>query len=188
MGGEPPGAGAGEGGAEAEGPLSVQAECRNFIKVLLVRNESLLFVCGTNAFNPVCANYSVSLSPPPGPPGVIQGHPGSPGATRGPPGPYGREGTRGRARGCEHDVGVLGVPHPLLVGVSCSPGWGHRPPDPTVLHGPMVALLVALLTALWWPFYGPVALLMAPWWPCSRPHGSVHGPTHGPMVLLTAPR
>lgn len=31
--------------------------------MLLVRNESLLFVCGTNAFNPVCANYSVS---PPG--------------------------------------------------------------------------------------------------------------------------
>ncbi|KAI1230610.1 Semaphorin-6B, partial [Lamprotornis superbus] len=40
-----------------------EAECRNFVKVLLVRNESLLFVCGTNAFNPVCANYSVS---PPG--------------------------------------------------------------------------------------------------------------------------
>lgn len=89
MGGEPPGAGAGEGGAEAEGPLSVQAECRNFIKVLLVRNESLLFVCGTNAFNPVCANYSVSLSPPPGatwghsgPPGVTRSHPGSPRAIR----------------------------------------------------------------------------------------------------------
>lgn len=60
----------------------MQAECRNFIKVLLVRNESLLFVCGTNAFNPVCANYSVSVSPPPGPPGVILGHLGSPGATR----------------------------------------------------------------------------------------------------------
>ncbi|KFP83039.1 Semaphorin-6B, partial [Apaloderma vittatum] len=41
-----------------------QAECRNFVKVLLVRNESLLFVCGTNAFNPVCANYSVSHPPP----------------------------------------------------------------------------------------------------------------------------
>lgn len=41
----------------------VQAECRNFIKVLLVRNENLLFVCGTNAFNPVCANYSVSHPP-----------------------------------------------------------------------------------------------------------------------------
>ncbi|KAH1174809.1 hypothetical protein KIL84_008800, partial [Mauremys mutica] len=35
-----------------------EAECRNFVKVLLVRNESTLFVCGTNAFNPVCANYS----------------------------------------------------------------------------------------------------------------------------------
>lgn len=49
-----------------DGPLPpAQAECRNFVKVLLVRNESLLFVCGTNAFNPVCANYSVSHPPTP---------------------------------------------------------------------------------------------------------------------------
>ncbi|NXU81322.1 SEM6B protein, partial [Oreotrochilus melanogaster] len=41
-----------------------EAECRNFIKVLLVRNESLLFVCGTNAFNPVCANYSMDTLEP----------------------------------------------------------------------------------------------------------------------------
>ncbi|NXH76504.1 SEM6B protein, partial [Hydrobates tethys] len=41
-----------------------QAECRNFVKVLLVRNESLLFVCGTNAFNPVCANYSMDTLEP----------------------------------------------------------------------------------------------------------------------------
>lgn len=38
-----------------------QGECRNFVKVLLLRDESTLFVCGSNAFNPVCANYSVSL-------------------------------------------------------------------------------------------------------------------------------
>lgn len=78
----------------------MQAECRNFIKVLLVRNESLLFVCGTNAFNPVCANYSVSVSPPRGHLGsfwATWGHLGPPGATWGPPGPYGKEGTRGRA-------------------------------------------------------------------------------------------
>ncbi|KGL86064.1 Semaphorin-6B, partial [Charadrius vociferus] len=41
-------------------------ECRNFVKVLLVRNESLLFVCGTNAFNPVCANYSMDTLEPVG--------------------------------------------------------------------------------------------------------------------------
>lgn len=47
--------------AEADSPLLLaQAECRNFIKVMLVRNQNLLFVCGTNAFNPICANYSVS--------------------------------------------------------------------------------------------------------------------------------
>ncbi|NWH59753.1 SEM6B protein, partial [Geococcyx californianus] len=43
-----------------------EAECRNFIKVLLVRNESLLFVCGTNAFNPLCANYSMDTLEPVG--------------------------------------------------------------------------------------------------------------------------
>lgn len=44
-------------------PSSPQGECRNFVKVLLLRDESTLFVCGSNAFNPICANYSVSLSP-----------------------------------------------------------------------------------------------------------------------------
>uniref|UniRef100_A0A4W5PBQ6 Semaphorin 6B n=1 Tax=Hucho hucho TaxID=62062 RepID=A0A4W5PBQ6_9TELE len=32
-------------------------ECRNFIKVLLSQHGEL-FVCGTNAFNPLCANYT----------------------------------------------------------------------------------------------------------------------------------
>ncbi|XP_062371582.1 semaphorin-6B [Sardina pilchardus] len=32
-------------------------ECRNFIRVLLSRQDGL-FVCGTNAFNPLCANYT----------------------------------------------------------------------------------------------------------------------------------
>ncbi|KFQ48190.1 Semaphorin-6B, partial [Nestor notabilis] len=41
-------------------------ECRNFIKVLLVRSKNLLFVCGTNAFNPVCANYSMDTLEPVG--------------------------------------------------------------------------------------------------------------------------
>ncbi|XP_078280062.1 semaphorin-6B-like isoform X1 [Rhinoraja longicauda] len=36
-----------------------EAECRNFIKVLLKRNDSMLFICGTNAYNPVCANYTM---------------------------------------------------------------------------------------------------------------------------------
>uniref|UniRef100_A0A8D2ZQE3 Semaphorin 4e n=1 Tax=Scophthalmus maximus TaxID=52904 RepID=A0A8D2ZQE3_SCOMX len=34
-----------------------EAECRNFIKVLLSQHGGL-FVCGTNAFNPLCANYT----------------------------------------------------------------------------------------------------------------------------------
>ncbi|KAM3875976.1 semaphorin-6B [Diretmus argenteus] len=33
-------------------------ECRNFMKVLLSRQGGGLFVCGTNAFNPLCANYT----------------------------------------------------------------------------------------------------------------------------------
>ncbi|KAG8454461.1 hypothetical protein GDO86_000907 [Hymenochirus boettgeri] len=33
-------------------------ECRNFVKVLLLRDSRTLFICGTNAFNPVCADYS----------------------------------------------------------------------------------------------------------------------------------
>ncbi|KYO22234.1 hypothetical protein Y1Q_0000315 [Alligator mississippiensis] len=41
-----------------------EAECRNFLKVLLVQDPSTLFVCGTNAFNPVCANYSLDTLEP----------------------------------------------------------------------------------------------------------------------------
>uniref|UniRef100_H2SEX5 Semaphorin 6B n=1 Tax=Takifugu rubripes TaxID=31033 RepID=H2SEX5_TAKRU len=37
--------------------LSLQDECRNFMKVLL-SSRGGLFVCGTNAFNPLCANYT----------------------------------------------------------------------------------------------------------------------------------
>ncbi|XP_032992436.1 semaphorin-6B [Lacerta agilis] len=43
-----------------------EAECRNFIKVLLLRNDNLLFVCGTNAFNPICANYTMDTLEPTG--------------------------------------------------------------------------------------------------------------------------
>lgn len=39
--------------------VCLQDECRNFMKVLLNRQGGL-FVCGTNAFNPLCANYTVS--------------------------------------------------------------------------------------------------------------------------------
>ncbi|TRY95223.1 hypothetical protein DNTS_010033 [Danionella cerebrum] len=38
-------------------PLLRQGECRNYMKVLLSRRGGL-FVCGTNAFNPLCANYT----------------------------------------------------------------------------------------------------------------------------------
>lgn len=43
-----------------------EGECRNFVKVLLLRDESTLFVCGSNAFNPVCANYSMDTLQPVG--------------------------------------------------------------------------------------------------------------------------
>ncbi|TRY81643.1 hypothetical protein DNTS_025970, partial [Danionella cerebrum] len=36
---------------------SAQEECRNYMKVLL-SHDGGLFVCGTNAFNPLCANYT----------------------------------------------------------------------------------------------------------------------------------
>uniref|UniRef100_A0A452TQX5 Semaphorin 6B n=1 Tax=Ursus maritimus TaxID=29073 RepID=A0A452TQX5_URSMA len=45
-------------------PAPPQGECRNFVKVLLLRDESTLFVCGSNAFNPVCANYSMDTLQP----------------------------------------------------------------------------------------------------------------------------
>uniref|UniRef100_A0A8C9TPR4 Semaphorin 6D n=1 Tax=Scleropages formosus TaxID=113540 RepID=A0A8C9TPR4_SCLFO len=32
-------------------------ECHNFIKVLVPRNEDLVFICGTNGFNPMCRYY-----------------------------------------------------------------------------------------------------------------------------------
>ncbi|XP_029426937.1 semaphorin-6A isoform X2 [Rhinatrema bivittatum] len=34
-------------------------ECHNFIKVLLKRNDDILFICGTNAFNPACRSYKM---------------------------------------------------------------------------------------------------------------------------------
>ncbi|RXN16190.1 semaphorin-6B-like protein [Labeo rohita] len=37
-----------------------EEECRNYIKVLL-SHDGGLFVCGTNAFNPLCANYTILL-------------------------------------------------------------------------------------------------------------------------------
>ncbi|XP_023603441.1 semaphorin-6B isoform X2 [Myotis lucifugus] len=41
-----------------------EGECRNFVKVLLLRDEATLFVCGSNAFNPLCANYSIDTLQP----------------------------------------------------------------------------------------------------------------------------
>lgn len=37
-----------------------QDECHNFIKVLVPRNDDLVFICGTNGFNPMCRYYRVS--------------------------------------------------------------------------------------------------------------------------------
>uniref|UniRef100_A0A8D3BIK9 Semaphorin 6D n=1 Tax=Scophthalmus maximus TaxID=52904 RepID=A0A8D3BIK9_SCOMX len=36
-------------------------ECHNFIKVLVPRNDDLVFICGTNGFNPMCRYYRVSI-------------------------------------------------------------------------------------------------------------------------------
>jgi len=38
---------------------SSQDECHNFIKVLVPRNDDLVFICGTNGFNPMCRYYRV---------------------------------------------------------------------------------------------------------------------------------
>uniref|UniRef100_A0A8C5ECW6 Semaphorin-6D-like n=1 Tax=Gouania willdenowi TaxID=441366 RepID=A0A8C5ECW6_GOUWI len=40
--------------------VSSQDECYNYIKVLVPRNDEMLFACGTNAFNPTCRNYKMS--------------------------------------------------------------------------------------------------------------------------------
>ncbi|KAM5192185.1 semaphorin-6B [Mantella aurantiaca] len=37
-----------------------EEECKNFLKVLLLHGNTL-FACGTNAFNPVCADYSLDM-------------------------------------------------------------------------------------------------------------------------------
>lgn len=41
--------------------VCVQDECHNFIKVLVPRNDDLVFICGTNGFNPMCRYYRVSI-------------------------------------------------------------------------------------------------------------------------------
>lgn len=38
-----------------------QDECHNFIKVLVPRNDDLVFICGTNGFNPMCRYYRVGI-------------------------------------------------------------------------------------------------------------------------------
>ncbi|XP_070233958.1 semaphorin-6D isoform X8 [Bos mutus] len=35
-------------------------ECHNFIKVFVPRNDEMVFVCGTNAFNPMCRYYKLN--------------------------------------------------------------------------------------------------------------------------------
>ncbi|KFO29675.1 Semaphorin-6D [Fukomys damarensis] len=37
-------------------------ECHNFIKVFVPRNDEVVFVCGTNAFNPMCRYYRAVYS------------------------------------------------------------------------------------------------------------------------------
>ncbi|OCT86933.1 hypothetical protein XELAEV_18020623mg [Xenopus laevis] len=35
-------------------------ECHNYIKVFVPRNDEMVFVCGTNAFNPICRYYTLN--------------------------------------------------------------------------------------------------------------------------------
>ncbi|MEJ1278681.1 sema domain transmembrane domain (TM) and cytoplasmic domain (semaphorin) 6D [Cricetulus griseus] len=51
---------AGSSGREAES--NIQDECHNFIKVFVPRNDEMVFVCGTNAFNPMCRYYRAVYS------------------------------------------------------------------------------------------------------------------------------
>ncbi|XP_075907969.1 semaphorin-6D-like [Petromyzon marinus] len=37
-----------------------EEECHNFIKVVAPRGDGLLFVCGTNAYSPMCRNYQLA--------------------------------------------------------------------------------------------------------------------------------
>ncbi|XP_062994309.1 semaphorin-6A-like [Elgaria multicarinata webbii] len=43
-----------------------QTECQNFIKVILKRKNDKLFICGTNAFNPLCRHYKMDTLAPQG--------------------------------------------------------------------------------------------------------------------------
>lgn len=40
-------------------PLSPQAECMNFVKILHAYNRTHLYACGTGAFHPTCAFVEV---------------------------------------------------------------------------------------------------------------------------------
>nr|XP_020652250.1 semaphorin-4D-like [Pogona vitticeps]XP_020652252.1 semaphorin-4D-like [Pogona vitticeps] len=44
----------------AEKGKSKQTECLNYVRVLQQQNDSLLYVCGTNAFQPVCDHLKVT--------------------------------------------------------------------------------------------------------------------------------
>lgn len=79
------------------------------------------------------------------------------------------------------DVCVLGVPRPVLVGVSCSPGWGHCQPDPTVLHGPMVAPLTAPSRPLQMDTLEPVGDNISGMARCP------YDPKHANVALFTGP-
>lgn len=35
----------------------IQEECQNYIRVLARKSEDTIFVCGTNAFKPLCRQY-----------------------------------------------------------------------------------------------------------------------------------
>jgi len=42
--------------------ISFQDDCQNYIRVAYKKNDEELFVCGTNAFHPMCKIFNLTVS------------------------------------------------------------------------------------------------------------------------------